>query len=212
MKNLKLAGIILILIISISCKKMSKSIDYPQSGFFGKNILALPNESIVDVDVDHSMAATLGEKATLQLRFTNYSKFDSAAGNPPVWGFGQEAGWVATNYDDNNGTQIFNAVQTKKIDLQMLFMRWGSPNPGRCRIEFMENSATVTKTIYLNWLELFSVETIIRQHLNKKASHKHVPAHALRLTTRSDLNDSKRKVECNLFGGIFDLFLSRKWY
>lgn len=151
MKHIKLLGLLLIIFTGISCQKTSKTIDYPQSGFFGKNILSLPNESVVDADIDNSMAAVLGDKASLKLRFTNLSVSDNALSSLPIWGYGQETGWFSTQYDDNGGTQSFEASLTGKIDLQILFMRWGNSNPGRCRIEFLENSTTVTKTIYLNW-------------------------------------------------------------
>jgi hypothetical protein len=150
MKYFKALFIVFVIAACISCKK-SKSIDYPATGFFGKNILTFTDGSMLEVDKDYSMTAVLGKKATLQLQFTNYSVFDSAAGNPPLWGFGQETGWFSTNYDDLTGTQKFEASQTGKVDLDMMFMRWGGSHPGHCRVEFFENSATVTKTIYLNW-------------------------------------------------------------
>jgi len=146
-------------LIGISCKKstaqttvpvatVQKGISYPDSIYYGKNILTLPDSTILSVTKNYDMGAVLEKDANLSLIITNLSANDTATGHIPVWLYDNNTGWAAQNYTSNN-TQKFISAQTGKIDLEINFDAYGKQ--GKCKIDFYENSTSITRTKYLKW-------------------------------------------------------------
>jgi hypothetical protein len=139
----------------ISCKKdsttaaLSKGITYPDSVYYGKNILYFPDSTVLLDGQTYGLGASLQQDATLSLIFTNLSGTDSITGHQPVWFYGNNTGWIANTYNTSNNTQKFTSAQKGKIDLQISFQSFGIH--GRCKIDFYENSTGITHTKYLRW-------------------------------------------------------------
>jgi uncharacterized protein YcfL len=135
----KLLLLALTFLVLFSCKKR-KEIVYPATMVFGENVLAIDN--IIE-NKAYSFGAKLGKKANLKVVLTNIS---GASVQPkPIWYYSDASGWNISNY--NSDTQTFTSNKNGEIDLQLSF----SGSPGACKIDYYENSTTVTKTKYLNW-------------------------------------------------------------
>ena len=140
-----------------SCKKDSdqsagtveQGITYPDSVFYGKNILVFPDSTVLTDGAVYGMGAALQKDANLVLVITNLSPVDSVTGHQPGWFHGETIGWLAGNYNTANQSQKFTAVQKGKIDMQMNFLSFGFH--GLCKIDFYENSTAITRTKYLKW-------------------------------------------------------------
>ena len=88
-------------LLILSCKKSNdKSIEYPESIFFGLNLLAMPDSAFLQDGAYYDMGAILGKDAELKVTFTNLSSRDSNSFMNPVWFFSQSIGWQNTAYDD----------------------------------------------------------------------------------------------------------------
>ena len=127
-------------------------ISYPDSNFYGVNILNLPDSFIVLDTGSYSFSATLDCSADLKIYMQNLSS-STGPGIGAIWGYssGTEDGWMITTYSNQNSSQIFqsNTNNTaKKLMLNMVFAGSGS---GFARLDFYENSASVTKSKYLYW-------------------------------------------------------------
>lgn len=90
--------ILFILLLSIlSCKKKSVEeekqigISYPNSIFYGNNVLSFPDSTLLQYDEDYSMGAVLEKDANLKILMTNLSESDSV-GHTAVWFYGETIG------------------------------------------------------------------------------------------------------------------------
>ena len=142
-RTLSFLPIILLIFLNFSCNKDNKlEITYPTSGSYGTNLLAFTGDSVLTSPNTYSFQADLGTKATLKVVVTKIA----TPGTTPnaVWFFDSEDGW---NVGEFNGTsQQFEATKTGTIDLNMVFM-----NTGTCRIDFYENSSSVTNSKLISW-------------------------------------------------------------
>jgi hypothetical protein len=153
----KIITVIAIAIVStffMGCTKdkIDKNISYPDSIYFGKNILNMPDSSVLKVNYYYGFGADLGNDAKLSIIITNYStEKDSFLNILPVWYWvlGKTPGWVISNYDISLNRQKFTSTQSGKIDAQMKFDSFGKH--GICKVEYYENSETITKTKYFFW-------------------------------------------------------------
>ncbi len=140
----------------ISCKKdteqtnpvVQNEITYPDSIYYGKNILSFADSTVLVDQADYEMGATLEKDASLYLIITNYSDTLTTM-IQPIWYFADESGWSVNNYNDLDSTQKFTATQSGKIDLKMFFI--ANSRVGRCKIDFYENGNTITRTKYFTW-------------------------------------------------------------
>ncbi|MEN9988584.1 MAG: hypothetical protein RLZZ585_1623 [Bacteroidota bacterium] len=142
-RTLSFFALLLLVFSNFSCNKDKKlEITYPVSGTYGTNLLAFTGDSVLTSPVTYSFHADLGTKATLKVVVT---KIETPGTTPnAVWFFDSEDGW---NIGEFNGTsQQFEATKTGAIDLNMVFM-----NTGTCRIDFYENSSSVTKSKVISW-------------------------------------------------------------
>lgn len=121
----------------------SNGISYPDSAFYGLNVLAQADSALMSIDSTYSFHAILDCGANLQIRITSISG--------TIWYYfpGSSQGWNITPYDNINLTQVFQSNVTGSLMLHMVLGSggWG----GICRIDFYENSTTITKTKYLYW-------------------------------------------------------------
>jgi hypothetical protein len=156
MKQLIYFLILALSLVFISCSKEEKevknviknSILYPDTIYFGNNLLSYPDSSIFEELKYYEMGVVLGIDATLKLVYTNLSEDDSINALP-VWGYSNATGWAINSYDEVNNNQIFHASQTGKVNLQMMFFAY--KKIGTLKIDFYENSNSVTKTKYYFW-------------------------------------------------------------
>jgi hypothetical protein len=127
-----------------ACKKEEKhKIEYPSSGFYGVNILALQDSDSLN-SMGYSLCAELGKKAELKIVITNLS--NQVYGTiPPVSYYDQSNGWNIGDYSGDQQEFISNKSGT--IDLDITF----GASPGKCRIDFYENSKSVTNSKLLYW-------------------------------------------------------------
>jgi hypothetical protein len=128
--------------ILISCKKR-KEIIYPQSMTYGENILAIDN---VTKGLDYSLGAKLGKKAKLKVVLTNLSVQTNTNQPKPTWFFSSAQGWTISDYGSDD-KQTFTSNKDGDIVLDILF----DGNSGSCKVEYYENSNSVTKTKTINW-------------------------------------------------------------
>lgn len=148
--------LIFVALAFISCKKeveqtnpvVQNGITYPDSIYYGKNILSFPDSTVLVDMADYELGASLEKDASLYLIITNYSDTLTTMIRP-VWYFSDESGWSVTNYNDLDSTQKFTASQTGKIDLKMFFM--ANSRVGRCKIDIYENGNAITRTKYFTW-------------------------------------------------------------
>jgi hypothetical protein len=144
------------MLILFSCEKEKTTpvtkqtgITYPDSIYYSKSILSLPDSAILLATKSYSFAANLEKDASLTIKITDLSPVDTN-GYSPKWYYAfNPTGWVAQKWD--NGTQTFIASQTGKIDLQIMFGYTG--DTGICKLDFYENGSTISKTKYLRWNE-----------------------------------------------------------
>lgn len=142
MKNLALFTVIFILVIS--CKK-TKEITYPPTMEYGDNVLAIDTDTISNL-VNYSFGAELGKNASLKVVLTNLSVQTNPALSKPVWFYSNEQGWIVSDYSSDD-TQTFTSNKDGRIILDISF----SDTLGSCKIDYYENSKSVTKTKYLSW-------------------------------------------------------------
>jgi hypothetical protein len=147
-------------IVIISCKKESNDPDtlpitvhegiaYPDSIYYGKNILSYPDSSVFLDGIDYEIGAVLENHANLSLVITNYPAIDSASGHSTLWFYTNETGWSVGDYNDTTNTQKFISSQSGKIDSQIIFSAYGQI--GKCKIDFYENGSTITRTKHFSW-------------------------------------------------------------
>jgi len=142
----------------VSCKKKTEvpttetekvyptSISYPDSMIYGKNVLHIIGDTnTLTVSTDYSFGAVVGERNTLKLVLTNTSIQTDMSQPKPTWFYASENGWTVSNYTSDS--QTFIANKDGEIVLNMSFLG----TPGSCKIDYYENSDTLTKTKYLEW-------------------------------------------------------------
>ncbi len=145
----------------ISCKKDSneeintppetvqKGISYPDSIYYGKNILSFPDSTVFSEGTNYEMGAILEKDASLYFVMTNYPVIDTLTGHETIWFHGNDTGWSVEIYNDSTDTQKFISSQTGKINSQINFLAFGQT--GKCKIDFYENGKTITRTKYFTW-------------------------------------------------------------
>jgi hypothetical protein len=138
----KILLIALTFIVLISCKKR-KEIIYPASMTYGDNVLAMDN---ISQGKDYSFGATLGKKATLKITLTNLSVQTNTNQPKPVWFYSNQQGWTVSNYNSDD-TQTFTSNKVGDVNLDISF----DGSPGSCKIDYYENSSSVTKSKTINW-------------------------------------------------------------
>src|ERR1700752_2245260 len=160
MRTFLIAALLGTLLISVSCKKkttpattttttIQKGITYPDSLYNGKSILTQPDSTILVDSKGYGFSANLEKDASLSIIITDLiTTIDTVTGHFPDWSYTNTTGWTAQSWTASN-TQKFMATQTGKIDLQIMFSAYGKK--GKCRLDFYENSSTVTRTKYLKW-------------------------------------------------------------
>lgn len=137
-------------------------ITYPTTGLHGVNILSLSTTNYLSGrNVDFSLAAQLAKGTALKIKITSLSA-DTTTINPTdttkvelivrkaswFYALGSGINWSISNFDSNNYTQTFTAIESdKSCDLNMFFEK------GLFRIEYFEMNSilpTKTKTITCN--------------------------------------------------------------
>jgi hypothetical protein len=128
-----------------ACNKEEKQkIEYPSSGLYGVNILTLQDSDTIASSIDYSLVAELGKKADLKIIFTNLS--GQVGGGPSsTWFYAESNGWTVSDYSSNK--QEFVSNKSGSIDLDMKF----EGNKGKCKIDFYENSNSITNSKVLYW-------------------------------------------------------------
>jgi hypothetical protein len=146
MKNTSIALLCTIILILIGCKKEEATIDYPQNGDYGLNVLSLPDSSMLDPNLTYSLNANLSNNASLTIEMINHSDFSLL--NMPIWFFNsaRNIGWTISDYNMQHNTQVFEANKSGKLDLEILF-----PNSCIVEMNYYENGGTLNKTKYLFW-------------------------------------------------------------
>lgn len=129
-----------LLTINSGCnKEKNLSISYPINGVYGENVLVLPNSSVLNNIDGYSLSAELGKKAELKIIITNLS------GSGAVWFFTSEDGWSVGDYVGDS--QEFTSTKDGKLDLDIVFEN----GPGSCRVDYYENSNSVTQSKIFTW-------------------------------------------------------------
>ncbi|MCK4662799.1 MAG: hypothetical protein KAT68_08040 [Bacteroidales bacterium] len=154
-KAIFVLSIVFLLILEISCNKdiseTNNEITYPDSVYFGKNILSLPDSATLISEKNYGFAANLGNDAELKVIINNLSYDDSInfSNKYSIWWINtsKNVGWTYFDYDTTNNSQKFVATTTGNIDLEIMF-----DSQGQCSIDCYENSAdSITITKYLKW-------------------------------------------------------------
>ena len=131
---------VLLIILNYSCKKEERSsITYPITGVYVENVLALADNSILNNTNGYSLCAELGSEAELKIVIINLS------GAGAVWFYGNGDGWTVGNYTGNSQQFVSNKDGT--LDLEITFEN----GPGSCRVDFYENSSSVTNSRSFSW-------------------------------------------------------------
>jgi len=144
-----------------SCKKdkeleppaivSDNAISYPDSVYYGKNILTMVDSVMLDSEKVYGFGAILGNDASLKIKVSRLvSRIPGEV--PPTWGFIENPSFWIMQSDASNGwdsVQTFTAIAKGKIDLEMYFYRYGQN--GKAKLEFYENSNSITKTKYIKW-------------------------------------------------------------
>ncbi len=125
--------------VNLGCNKEKKlSITYPSSGTYGENVLGLAKNSNLSSVNGYSLCSELGEKAKLKIIITQIS-------GSGIWFFAEENGWLVGDYSGNK--QQFESNKDGKIDLDIAFEN----GPGSCRVDYYENSSSVTNSKTFIW-------------------------------------------------------------
>jgi hypothetical protein len=141
---LKSTFIASLLLLTFSCNKVG-SITYPQSTNYGENLLAR-TENYVEKGESYSLEADLTKRCDLKIVITNTSEINTNPdANPPKWAFNNNKGWTIGNYESKS--QTFTTTVIGKNDLNIVF----SGEEGSCRIDYYENTSTITRTKTISW-------------------------------------------------------------
>jgi hypothetical protein len=133
-----------LLLLTISCNKVG-SITYPKSTNYGENLLAR-TENYVEKGESYSLEADLTKKCDLKIVITNTSEINTdPEADPPKWAFNNNKGWTIGNYESK--AQIFTTTVIGKNDLNIVF----SGEEGSCRIDYYENTSSITRTKTISW-------------------------------------------------------------
>ena len=149
--------LLLAMLAFISCEKEESkdedttastqtAITYPDSIFYGNNILSLPDSTVLTSNVNYEMGAVLEKDASLYLIITNYS---DTTPTQPVWYISTALGWAVIAYHNLDGTQKFICAQTGKSTVRLIFYDYG--HIGNCKIDFYENGNIITRTKHFSW-------------------------------------------------------------
>ena len=158
MKTLK-TTIFAILFLCVACEKIPEenkdnitndSITYPEEVIYGNNFLFLPDSSLLIPEDEYEIGANLGKDAHLKLVITNLSTNPNPEQMSPIWFLDMEyEGWNIEYYNEISNYQTFISISTGKISAPISFEVY--EGKGACRVDFYENSDTITKTKYFFW-------------------------------------------------------------
>ncbi len=125
------------------------SITYPETVLLGNNILALEDSTTLVSGDDYEIGAVLGKDAQLKLILTNLS--NSLSGEMgPIWFFDiDDQGWIISDYNESSNNQTLISSSSGKISAFISFESFGYQ--GACKLDFYENSNTITQTKYYFW-------------------------------------------------------------
>lgn len=125
------------------------SITYPEKVIIGNNILALDDSSDLVSGDTYELGAVLSKDANLKLVITNLSTYPSGEMGP-IWFFDMDnQGWSINDYNESSNYQVLTSTLTGKIYAVISFEGFGYQ--GECRIDFYENSDTITQSKYYFW-------------------------------------------------------------
>ena len=103
-------------------------IEYPEFGNYGRNILYMPEDTII-TEQDYSLAANLPENGTLKIVLKN-----------GIWGISKTSSvnWNISDFDDTNNSQTFTSSQSgQDCDIKIIFPT-DSLNKNNIEIEYYE--------------------------------------------------------------------------
>ena len=103
-------------------------IEYPEFGNYGRNILYMPEDTII-TEQDYSLAANLPENGTLKIVLKN-----------AIWGISKTSSvnWNISDFDDTNNSQTFTSSQSgQDCDIKIIFPT-DSLNKNNIEIEYYE--------------------------------------------------------------------------
>ncbi|MDF1572957.1 MAG: hypothetical protein P1P82_15215 [Bacteroidales bacterium] len=126
---------IILLSTLISCVDDHNQIEYPQSGEYGQNLLAIESDTIFTGD--YSLHAILEEETFLDVKISSMSwAFESNSMN---------GNWEASPYEFSDYSRILSSLKTGEIDAEILLR-----SSSNLSIEVFENGDTIptwTKSI-----------------------------------------------------------------
>ena len=109
---------------------------------YGRNILSMPDSSVLLETTNYTIAASLETDAHLRLVFTNYSSHDST-----FWYYINPQGFTVTNLDSVTTEIVSN--QSGNIYMPINFVANGYT--GSAKIDFYENGNVLTRTKHFTW-------------------------------------------------------------
>lgn len=143
-RKFPLVLLLILLFITNSCKKPG-AISYPTSFNYGENLLGKSTSELLNGE-SYSLEANLTKRCDLKIVITNLSE-ESSPGVKPRWNMDYITGWTVGNYNAD-GTQSFTTLQPGTSDLQLVFI---GTTPGKCQVDFYENSGNITNTKVFTW-------------------------------------------------------------
>lgn len=146
--------VVLFFIGSASCKKEKATInpevniEYPDSLYYGKNVLSMKDSAVVSQTQSFEMSAILAKDAKLEIKLTNLS---DPTINPLIWAFATATiqGWNIATYNNNTKIQMVSSTSFGTHSTKFAFL--ANKKRGLMRLDFYENGAAISKTKYLYW-------------------------------------------------------------
>ena len=130
---------VMLLVSSCDEDVVEASIEYPDTGFYGVNILAKEKTSYTTEN--SSFQAKIPEGQKLKVVVTSLTPTFPTG----VWGVGSFNNWAVSTFDINTYTQIFQSIDGGLTSTLLIYFYTGS-----FKIDYYENDAsspTATKTI-----------------------------------------------------------------
>lgn len=138
-----------------SCNKKAEFI-YPESKNGVINLLALPTETVLQLNMDYGLYVQLPKGKHIKVIITNLST--SLISGELIMGwffdaFPDAVSWIVGDYHDESNTQIFKSQKKgTECSMELFFVNNNSNlNFGKARIDVYEGSKTVTKSIVIYW-------------------------------------------------------------
>jgi hypothetical protein len=157
--------IFFLVIVSLSCKKqhvneyigttnnptpeLHTGITYPDTMNSYWNILTFPDYYTFSDTNTLVVGAILEADAHLKIIITNYPATDSTGQNPTGWMYSNPIGFTVSDYDTVTNTQTLTSNTSGNISMELSFVTPGVT--GSCKIDYYENSSSITKTRHYQW-------------------------------------------------------------